>query len=335
MASVTNGGATRLSDRALSLLRCPQCRSSLDAGPSQVTCLGCKSVFPIEKGVIRIIQHMDSFYEGTYTRQIKYIPGRNGLMNWGFFHLVQAGVLGDLRRVLPRNGRVLDLGCAGGIRWLGQTSETVGIDLSIASLVHAAEIYTVAIQAGVESLPVADALFDVVYGSYFFEHLSAESKRRCLLEIGRTLRPGGACLLQFDTLANNLLVRLARSDPAAFQRGFIDKDSHLGLEPLSSNLLRIEEAGLRVERVVKFGTTLLQPLPTYQWLEIAYGEKYRWARVVGRLARGLAKHKKLWLPFESAVTLFDRLISPMVDGDRATRVIVAARRPGSRSGPNA
>jgi hypothetical protein len=37
----------------------------------------------------------------------------------------------------------------------------------------------------------------------------------------------------------------------------------------------------------------------------------------------------LGLPFEAAVTLSDRLISPWSDADRATRVIVVARRPAS------
>lgn len=286
--------------------------------------MGCQEPYPIERGVIRLVKQTDSFYEGAYARQIHYRPGRNRIKDWAFFSLVQMGVLGEIKRSLKPGGRVLEVGCAGGIRWLGEYAKTVGMDLSLASLVEAAQCYPVAVQAKIESLPLEDSSLDLVYGSFFLEHLEGEPKARFLAEVRRVLRPGGGCVFQFDTLSDNRLTRYALRDPKAYHRGFIANDGHLGLEPLSIAIRRFEAAGFRVTRVLKFGTTALQPFATYHWLGLSYGDKVRWVRWLDRLSQTLAR-TRINSTVEFAVTAFDRVVGPFARLDAATRAIVVAQ----------
>ena len=307
-----------------SLLRCPACGGALAWRVEGARCTGCQEQYPIERGVLRFVKQTDSFFEGAYARQIHYRPGRNRIKDWAFFSLVQMGVLGEIKRSLKPGGRVLEVGCAGGIRWLGEYAKTVGMDLSLTSLVEAAQCYPVAVQVKIESLPLEDSSLDLVYGSYFYEHLEVESKPRFLAEVRRVLRPGGGCVLQFDTLSNNRLIRFARRDPAAFKRGFIDNDQHLGLEPLSTALQRFQDAGLRVTRVLKFGTTAVQTFATYHWLGLSYGDKVRWVRWLDQLSQALAR-SRINSAVEFALTAFDRLVGPFAQLDAATRAIVVAQ----------
>lgn len=309
-----------------SAIRCPDCLGQLQWSAETITCAPCRKDYPRTEGVVRFVGQNDSFYEGAYRRQVHYLPGRNWIKNLAFFELVQSGVFGRIRAALPKKGRVLDLGCAGGVAWLGSRAETIGIDLSFSSLATTTPIYAAALQASVIRIPLADSSCDLVYGSYFFEHLDEDTKKKCLEQVARVLRPGGSIVLQFDTLSNNFLTRFARRDAEAFKKAFVDNDGHVGLEPLSVNISKIESAGLRVDRVLKFGTTPLQYSATYQWLDAAYGANHRWVRACGAITRRISR-SPLNLPFEFAITTFDRMLNPFSSVDAATRAIVVARRP--------
>lgn len=327
--SVVTSTSTKVSESfphpsaaALKLMRCSTCRDGLAREGSSVTCAGCGDRRPIENGVVRFLADIDPFYEGAYARQIRYLPNGSA-KDWAFFHLVQSGVLGHVKAALPKHGRVLDLGCAGGIRWLGRDALTIGVDLSVESLRLAATTYAAALQASVLNLPIVDGEVDIVYGSYIFEHLTSEQKRACLDEVRRVLKPGGVVVLQFDTLSNNALTRFALHDPHAFKRAFVDNDGHIGLAPLSETLAHFEEAGLRVQTRTCFGTTPLQYAPTYHWLDAAYGDRFLWVRGLGAIASTLSR-SPLGIPYEFAVTAMDRLLSRFADPDDATRAIVVA-----------
>lgn len=266
------------------------------------------------------------FYEGRYLRQIGYVPGSSPLKDWVFFNLVQSGVVGELRRVLVPGGVVVDLACAGGVAWLGKSANAIGIDISFRSLLEAERIYSLALQADVQRLPLADSSADLVWGSYFFEHLLPEQKDRCLEEIGRVLRPGGSCVLQFDVLSGNRLTRFALRDPDRYRRGFVDNDGHVGCEPLSRALERLRGRGFEIVKVRKFGTTSIQYLATYNWLAIGYADTHRWVSWLDGLTKFLSR-SRAGLFYEFAVTLFDHLIEPISRIDKATRAIVVASKP--------
>ena len=212
------------------------------------------------------------------------------------------------------NANVLDIGCAGGIRWLGSYAQTIGIDLSLSSLIKATECYDLAIQAKIEILPFKDSSFDLIYGSYIFEHLSDKSKSEFLNEARRVLKPGGKLILQFDTLSDNWLTRFAMKDMAAFEKSFIATDGHIGLEPLPAALERFRSRGFKVLRALKFGTTFLQYQANYAWI--------RW--VSGFVNWALGKPSGIILEF--AVTAFDKTINRFSSAKAATRAIVVAEK---------
>lgn len=305
------------------IFTCLECNNSLIWHKDFAECQACKHKFKIESGVIQFIDQPDDFYEGIYLRQIQYTPKKNIFKNWGFFNLVQSGVLGEIKKVLPPHGVALDVGCGGGINWLGNYAETIGMELSQASLVEAKKYYAEAVRGDIQKMPFRDATFDLVYGSYVFEHLSSDVKEKFLSEVFRILKPGGACILQFDTLSNNWITRFALQDEQAYKKGFIDTDGHIGLESLSVGIKRIESAGMKVTRVLKFGTTILQYHATYNWLNKSYGDKYPWVRRVSGFVNWIV-NKRFGMAFEFFVTAFDKLINPFVKMDRATRAIVVA-----------
>lgn len=308
------------------IIVCGRCHGNLHWKADIVLCGQCDSEFPVKDGVLQFLVKENSFYEGVYMRQIKYVPTSNFLKNWVFFNLVQSGVLGEIKRVFSPGGVVLDVGCGGGIRWLGTYAEAVGMDLSQKSLVEAKKYYTEAVRGDIQKMPFRDASFDLVYGSYVFEHLSAKEKTNFLAEVFRILKPGCACVLQFDTMSNNWITRFALQDKAAFKKGFIDTDGHIGLEPLSLGIKRIEEAGMKITKVAKFGTTFLQYQATYNWLNTSYGDRYAWARSVSNFVNWILSMRP-GIALEFFVTAVDKLINPFSKMDFATRAIVVAMKP--------
>lgn len=324
-ASPTSDRDAQLAARAAwRVIRCPDCHGELTLAAQCARCAGCGRQYDVGHGVLRCTDDQDAFYEEAYLNEVRHVPGANALKDWVFFALLQSGVFGKLRRVLKPGAIVLDVGCASGVRWLGNY-HTVGIDLSFSSVRKTQSFYEVAAQASAERMPVASASVDVLYSSYFFEHVPAESKDACLREFSRVLRPDAHCVLLFDVLSDGPFGRFARREAAAFQRGFVDKDGHVGLELLSRAIERMEHAGLKVEQVMKFGTTPLQYPASYQWLDSAYGHAQPWVRALGNATRALSA-SRLRLPVELLITAFDTAINRYTSPDNATRAIVVARR---------
>jgi len=278
----------------------------------------------MHEGVLCCVSE-DSFYEGAYQNQIRHLPGANVVRDWVFFNLLQSGLFGEVQRALPRRSRLLDLGCASGVRWLAADYEVIGVDVSLQSLVRTVGTYAASIQARAERLPLADGCIDGAYSSYFFEHLPPDTKDVCLIELARVLRPGARSVFLFDTLSDGAFGRFARRDPEAFQRGFVAPDGHVGLELLSKAIERYELAGFEVERVLRFGTTPIQYIASYNWLDLAYGEQVPWVRTLGRFTRWLSGTRAR-LPLELSTTVFDRVVGPLARSDSATRAIVVARK---------
>lgn len=310
--------------KAWAALRCPDCRSPVTRHAEHVTCDECDRSLPIEYGVVRCVESNDAFYEEAYLNEVRHLPGSDKLKDWVFFSLLQSGVFGQLRRVLQPEAVVLDVGCASGVRWLGNF-HTVGVDLSFGSVRKTSAFYQLSVQASADKLPIASESVDVVYSSYFFEHVPPESKPQVLAELFRVMRPGAYCVVLFDVLSDGPFGRAARRDPGAFHRGFVAPDGHVGLEPLSQAAARFEQAGLHVEHLAKFGTTALQYMASYRWLANAYGDSVPWTRTLGQVVNKISP-SRLRLPLELAITAFDSIINPYTSPDRATRAIVVARK---------
>ena len=156
--------------------------------------------------------------------------------------------------------------------------------------------------------------------------MSGDEKELFLKETQRVLKPKGKLILQFDTLSKNWLYRFASRDSQSFQRGFINIDQHIGLEYASKAISRIENNGFKIVKIKKFGTTFLQYEPTYNWLNEAYGKSIFLVKLLGKITKKIANNKYLGPIMEFCITLFDKLINPFSKLDKATRIIVIAKK---------
>jgi len=310
----------------LTLIACPKCKKSLGWKKEYAKCSSCEKKYPIENGVVRFLDGNDHFYENVYTRQIRYVPGKNFFKNWIFFNLVQSGILGKIKKFSKPGDSILDIGCAGGIKWLGFYAQTTGLDISFASLIKAENFYENAVQADIENLPFQNNSFDLIYGSYIFEHLLPKTKNNFLKEARRVLKPSGKLIIQFDTLSNNWLTRFALKDPGAYKRGFIDIDKHIGLEPLLKSIERLEKNGFKIIEISKFGATFLQYEPTYNWLNVSYGNKILWVRILGKITRKIMGNRYTGITIDFLITIFDKIINPFTKINSATRAILITEK---------
>jgi SAM-dependent methyltransferase len=317
------GSAREQEKVAWSAIRCADCHSEVSHEPSLLRCVHCGLVMRVREGVVCCAEQ-DDFYEEAYLNEVRHVPGRGGAKDWIFFSLLQSGVFGKLRDVLRPGATVLDVGCASGVRWLGNY-HTIGVDLSFSSVRKTSAFYELSVQARADRLPLASSSVDVVYSSYFFEHVPPHEKDACLAELSRVMRPGASCVLLFDVLSTGAFGRLAGRNPDAFRRGFIEPDGHIGLETLTTALSRLKRAGLEPQQLTKFGATPLQYMASYHWLDKAYGDTVPWIRWLGSLA-GKVSASPLRLPVELAITAFDTVINRYTLPDQATRAIVVARK---------
>ena len=313
-------------NKYFSIIVCPNCKSALNWSQNYAECKKCDKKYHIEKEIIRFLDSNDKFYENVYTRQIHYMPGKNPVKNWAFFNLIQSGILGEIKKNTKPGDRILDIGCAGGIKWLGEYARAVGLDISMGSLLEAKDFYEAVVQSDVINLPFQNSFFDLIYGSYIFEHLLPSDKELFLKEAYRVLKPQGKLILQFDALSNNWLTRFALRDQKAYKRGFIDIDKHIGLESLSKAIERLKKNNFKINKVVKFGTTFIQYEPTYNWLNISYGEKVPWVRFLGKITRKIMANKYSGMAMEFFVTIFDKLINFFSPIDSTTRAILIVEK---------
>ncbi len=120
---------------------------------------------------------------------------------WYWWYLAQReNLLAAIRAVrLPRGARVLDAGCGTGKNLDAVAREAAvrafGLDVSpLASASWTAPVRGTCCVASVNDLPYGDAAFDLVYSVDVLGCRGVELER-CLREIVRVLRPGGAAIL--------------------------------------------------------------------------------------------------------------------------------------------
>jgi len=126
---------------------------------------------------------------------------------------------------LPRNSRILDVGCGAG-KLLSEAASreysVFGMDLSFGMLEAAKRntkrernLVSPLLQGNIESLPLKDSSFDAVFCLGVIAYLPSEEK--ALYELARVLKPGG--VLVISTLNKARLVRYL-DIPLLFMRVF-------------------------------------------------------------------------------------------------------------------
>jgi len=186
---------TRSAADLLTLLRCPVCKSSLEAEENGYSCSSssCGRRFPEVRGVVRFVDegnYADSFgYQWKRFQRTQLDHAARNLSETDFAR--KTGLKPeDLKGKL-----VLDVGCGMGrfaevvTRW---GARVFGIDLSAAAEVAAKNLHDrefVAFQADVFALPFAPETFDCIYSMGVLHH--TPDCEKAFKALPQYLKPGG------------------------------------------------------------------------------------------------------------------------------------------------
>lgn len=259
------------------------------------------------------IDRPDEFYEGAYENKVYFLPRSERPWHAWPLWLINSGYLWTVRRFVPPGATVVELGCAGGVRYFGRRYRMVGCDLSLSSL-KKLEFYERRVQADATvCIPLPDDSVDAVVSSYFWEHISPEVKPHLLSEMNRILRPGGKLIFLYDVETKNPLIRhYKEKDQVLYERLFIAGDGHLGYQRPGENLAIFIEAGFRVVKHRGMEKTWLSSPSAYTKLAqfgTAGGRLLAWASRLGQ--------QPFFYPYTALMRLIDTLICPWLPADWA------------------
>lgn len=221
--------------------------------------------FQVEENLIIFDQTDDPFYEGSYMNSINYSGSNNQLIEDLYLWTINSGHLSKIKKEIPKGGNVIDLGCGGGIKYLGQRYNMLGIDLSKSSLRVASKLYKYVLAANcIQKIPLLDESVDGVISSYFWEHLHPQEKLACLKEIKRVLKPNGKVIFLYDLKTDNPFVNYyARKDNKSYKKYFLENDGHVGYETFKKNQENFIAAGFNIKKNLSLQKTFIQEPSIY------------------------------------------------------------------------
>jgi SAM-dependent methyltransferase len=277
--------------------------------------------------VIRFLDREDEFYEGAFENQIHFLPRSERLWNAWPLWLINSGYPWLVRRHVPAGSTIVELGCAGGVKYFGQRYRMIGCDLSLSGLKAAGAFYECCVQADASRrIPVESTSVDAVVSSYFWEHIPRDVKPRILAECLRILRPGGHLIFLYDVATENPLIdRFRRRDPGLYEKLFIEADGHLGYESIAENralfrragLVLVEEHGL--EKTPLMGASVFSKLARFGPIPRAV---LGWTSVLGRTP--------FFQAYTGLVRVTDAWLDPLLP-ERWARTCVTVCRAAARS----
>lgn len=296
----------------LSLI-CPNDRHPLSETSSELSCAVCGRQYPIHDGVVCILDRPNDFYEGTYQSTTLFLPQSERPGHVWPLWLINSGYPWMVRHFVPPGATVVELGCAGGVRYFGQRYRMVGCDLSFSSL-KKIELYERRVQSDAAvCIPLPDNSVDAVVSSYFWEHILPEVKPRILSEVKRILRSGGKLIFLYDVETKNPVIRHYKAkDPALYERLFIEGDGHFGYQRPIENLAIFGKGDFRV--IAHKGmekTWLLSPSANTKLAQFgAFGSGLlTWASRLGQ--------KPFFYSYTALMRIIDTLICPWLPADWA------------------
>ena len=286
-----------ISERLLTLVRCPDCHGLLQGSAGTLVCAGCSRKYESASADFLDLRPREAFGEQTkYLDESLHSDARHERVSPP---LLGSRIRNDMLRAFLSPGpsdRVVDLGCGSGRTLLWNRdwgSQEVGIDIAPFFSDDARRDVDLLI-GDLRRLPFADAAFTKAFSLDVLEHLSPTAVRGMLAEASRVLAPGG-CLFVYTHVRKNAPIaiglrwinRLARQLDRA---GLIDlRQEHLRksdhLNPLADipELERVaHEAGFRIERI-RYYTPIVGGLVENILMRVA--ERAMARRAAGRLRR--------------------------------------------------
>jgi SAM-dependent methyltransferase len=276
----------------------------------------------VEDGVVRLLERTDEFYEGVYLNQLNYVPRSESALHAWPLWLVQNGYPWAVRHYVPQGSIVVELGCAGGVRYFGQRYHMVGCDVSFASLKQLVG-YERRVQADASiCIPLPDASVDAVVSSFFWEHIPPEVKPAMLKECRRILRPRGKIVFLYDVETDNPLIRhYKEQNKPLYDKLFIEGDGHLGYERPTDNIATFEAAGFRIIDHQGKEKTIFQSPAAYTKLAEFDGP----GRKLFQVAKELGKSPWFY-PYTAFMRVVDELVGPLLSDEWARIDMVVAQK---------
>lgn len=283
-------------------------------------CNTCERKYEVTDGVVRTLDKTDEFYEGSYKNQTHFVPRSEKFIHSWPLWLINSGYLWMVRKFVPEGANVVELGCAGGIRYFGERYRMIGCDLSFSSL-RGIDFYDRCIQADAgECIGLPDNSVDAVISSYFWEHIPSDIKPNILGECRRILKPGGKLIFLYDVETNNPLIsKYKMRNMALYKKLFIDGDGHLGYEYPEENIGAFEKNGFKVERHQGMEKTWLQSPSVYA--KLVEFNNSRFLAFLNSLGRA-----PWFYPYTALVRIMDAIVCPFLPARWARIDMIVAER---------
>ncbi len=152
-------------------------------------------------------------------------------------------------RKLGRPLQILDVGCGGGRLYLKDFGEVRGIEPDD-QLRQAASRHYAEVKPGLANqIPYPSESFDALTLIDVFGHIERGGKDESIAEMFRVLRPGGILIGFIECDAENFWYRIAKRRPDLFQKYFVDRLGHFGLELATDTDARFKRMGAEVVQV--------------------------------------------------------------------------------------
>jgi SAM-dependent methyltransferase len=260
-----------ISERLLSLVRCPECRESLDSSSGTLVCRGCGRAYPQAAADFLDLRPHDGFREQTkYLDESLHVDARHERVSPP---LLGSKIRNDMLRKFLRpspDDVVIDLGCGSGRTLLWNRdwgANAVGVDIAPYFSTEARREKDLLL-GDLRRLPFADGTFTKAYSLDVLEHLSPDALRGMLAEAARVIKPGGALFVYTHVRKNARIAKglraINRFAEWLDRRGLVDlRQEHLRksdhVNPLRDvpHLEQVtREAGFRVARI-RFYTPLV------------------------------------------------------------------------------
>jgi ubiquinone/menaquinone biosynthesis C-methylase UbiE len=149
---------------------------------------------------------------------------------------------------LPIGAKILDVGCGGGRPMLAEIGQVTGLEPNSELAESARRVYHQVVIGSADSMPFPSDSFDAVVSTDIIGHIPSELKPKIFAEMFRVLKPGGVTLHVAEAFSENWLYRIARTEPQAFQRTWIDEVDHHFVEDVETLVARFKTAGFEVRR---------------------------------------------------------------------------------------
>jgi ubiquinone/menaquinone biosynthesis C-methylase UbiE len=278
------------------LLACPDCKFDLATEGTGKICLRCGRSFSRQRGILSFLSPDERFNGGTFEPQqleawsrsaaLRQRIRKSRVLSLANRFRIRFSMSGRRDRIFQKGFRrrrqqhetplILDLGCGGGRHYFADYGFVVGIDPVLELLQMAREVYPAVYQSGGGQLPFRDSAFDYVVSSDVIGHIPFEKKDQMFAEIYRVLKPGGRTIHCIETDANHLWFSFGRQHPALFQRHFIDRFGHVGMELPSRLRARFLTHGFHEVLFQKFAGLIQEPGTVASWFDNEYRSKSKW-----------------------------------------------------------